>query len=320
MSKITVIIPCYNAEKYIERCLMALNNQCYKDFKVIIIDDASQDNTVVKIAEVARKVSFEIDFVYNEKNSGPAFSRNRGICLADSDYLCFCDSDDWFDSNFLASMLKRVEADGSDIAFCGYRIVSSNGDEEERPLCCKHSIVNCEEALGLDLDSLCMMLVKAPIMKSTLLPDIRNGEDMAVVPLLISKANKCSVVSECLYNYYRNTQSASQTANMRVVESLVLSFKHVCENLPSSQRELLEYIGIRNLLYPSIITLFTFTYDIKKAKEIIESFETDFPTWHKNVMIKTLPKYKKLVLFFICKRLFFLIRLVALLRSFMIRK
>ena len=95
---VTIIIPCFNASSYIEKCLSELNNQHYRDFEVICVDDASSDNTVEVIDNYKHNASFNIRIIKNESNVGPAVSRNRGVCAANTKYITFCDSDDWYDS------------------------------------------------------------------------------------------------------------------------------------------------------------------------------------------------------------------------------
>ena len=76
------------------------------------------------------------------------------------------------------------------MAFCGYKVVDEHGKSQSRPVYNRSGLISREEAFCLDADSLCMLMVKTDIMKDTLLPDLRNGEDVATVPLLMAKANR----------------------------------------------------------------------------------------------------------------------------------
>lgn len=314
MSKITVVIPCYNASEYLERCIRSFEEQTYKDFSVIFIDDCSTDNTVMKIQELKKTSNLDITLLFNARNSGPAVSRNRGIEYAKSEYITFCDCDDWYEKNFLEEMIAEMNQ-GVDIAFCGYRIVNEKGEIQKRPLIEKDAYLDSKEVLSLDVDSLCMMMVKASLMKETLLPDIRNGEDVAVVPLLIIKSKKCVVKKECLYNYFRRQGSASQAPSMIVVDSLIESFLYTKSKFPEELKEELEFLGIKNLLYSTMITLFSFDYDVDKVKEIRALFESDFPNWSNNKYYNQLTFYKKAVLFFLKVRCYFGIKILALIRK-----
>ena len=315
MKKISIIIPCYNASKYINKCLEALKNQDYKNFSVICIDDASTDSTYEIINDYKLKNSLDIHIIRNYSNCGPAHSRNRGVLYAKSEFITFCDSDDWYEPNYLQRMIDTVEKNNTDIAFCGYQIVSVTGEIRKRPIKKNDFITTPKEALGLGLDSLCMLIVKKELLMNCPWPNIRNGEDMAMVPLLICKCKKIAIVHECLYNYFTRSTSLSNNIKLSVVDSFVESFEFVRINFPCDFIKECEFIGINNLLYGGLITLFTISKDKDYANEIIENYEKYFPFWIKNPYIKQLPKYKKIVLFFIKNQCFFMIRLIAMIRK-----
>lgn len=315
MAKVTVIIPCYNAEKYIEKCIKSIDIQSIESIDIICIDDCSTDNTINKLMSLKKDCINNLTVLSNEKNLGPAASRNKGILMATSEYIAFCDSDDWYDINFLELMIDAIEKHEANLAFCGHKVVDENGKQELRPLCSVEKFNIVSEAIKLDVDSLCMMVVRTSIMKDTLLPNIRNGEDMAVVPLLIVKADGFVSVKECLYNYFRRSSSASQRPTMAVVKELEKSYKYIEDNFPDGHDSVLEYIGIRNLLYAGLITLFSFSYDVNTAKRIIDDFEAKHRCWNKNKLIDEMPPYKKLVLKLVSMRWFWAIRLVAIIRN-----
>ena len=315
MAKVTVIIPCYNAEKHIEKCIKSIDNQSVAGIDIICIDDCSTDNTVNKLIALKEACVNNLTILRNENNQGPAVSRNKGILMSTSEYIAFCDSDDWYDIDFLKSMIDAIEKHEANLAFCGYKVIDENGKQELRSLCSADKFNMVSEAIRLDVDSLCMMVVKTSIMKDTLLPDIRNGEDMAVVPLLIVKAGGFVAVKECLYNYFRRSSSASQKPTIAVVKELEKSYKYLEDNFPDGNELVLEYIGIRNLLYAGLITLFSFSDDVNTAKRIINDFEAKYRCWNKNKLIKEMPSYKKIVLRLVSMRWFWAIRLVAMIRN-----
>jgi len=313
MSKISVVIPCYNAENYIERCVNAFEMQSFKDFTLIFVDDCSSDGTVEKIRKI--NSGLDIALLINEQNCGPAITRNKGIQYAASEYITFCDCDDWYEPEFLSEMLLALTENDADIALCGYNVVNEKGNVQKRPLAEKNIVLTGANALRLDADSLCMLMVKTDIMKTILLPDIRNGEDVAVVPLLIAKSQRCAVLKECLYNYYRRDGSASCKPTMRVVESLQQAFVYTQKFFPDNMKSELEYLGIKNMLYSALITLFSFGYDTKTASDILNSFERIYPFWHKNPYFCNLSFYKKIVLKLLKIRCFFAVKLIAYIRG-----
>ena len=92
MARISVIIPCYNSEKYIAKCINALSNQTYKDFDVIMIDDCSTDETLKVISDFEKKSPFPMKCLKNEINLGPARTRKFGVMQSNSEYIAFCDN------------------------------------------------------------------------------------------------------------------------------------------------------------------------------------------------------------------------------------
>lgn len=316
---VTIVIPCYNVAKYIKRCIDSLVGQSFQKFKVILVDDKSTDDTYQYLLQLQATSELDIMVLQNSCNSGPAVSRNKGILEADTKYITFCDSDDWYEPDFLKTMVGLLEDNAADMAFCGYKVVDEHGNSQSRPVYNRSGLISREEAFCLDADSLCMLMVKTDIMKDTLLPDLRNGEDVATVPLLMAKANRYAATVSCLYNYFRRSDSASERPTMKVVESLVCSYRYVQENFPDEYIKEKEFLGIKNLLYSTIITLFSCSNDKRTAKELLNEFETIYPNWKNNPYITSLRIYKKVILRMVSLKLFGVVRLVAILRNVIFR-
>lgn len=316
---VTIVIPCYNVAKYIKRCIDSLVDQSFQKFKVILVDDKSTDDTYQYLLQLQATSGLDIMVLQNSCNSGPAVSRNKGILEADTKYITFCDSDDWYEPDFLKTMVSLLEDNAADMAFCGYKVVDEHGNSQSRPVYNRSGLISREEAFCLDVDSLCMLMVKTDIMKDTLLPDLRNGEDVATVPLLMAKANRYAATVSCLYNYFRRSDSASERPTMKAVESLVCSYQYVQKNFPDKYIKEKEFLGIKNLLYSTIITLFSCSNDKRTAKELLNEFETIYPNWKNNPYITSLRIYKKVILRMVSLKLFGVVRLVAILRNVIFR-
>ena len=316
---VTIVIPCYNVAKYIKRCIDSLVDQSFQKFKVILVDDKSTDDTYQYLLQLQATSGLDIMVLQNSCNSGPAVSRNKGIFEADTKYITFCDSDDWYEPDFLKTMVSLLEDNAADMAFCGYKVVDEHGNSQSRPVYNRSGLISREEAFCLDADSLCMLMVKTDIMKDTLLPDLRNGEDVATVPLLMAKANRYAATVSCLYNYFRRSDSASERPTMKAVESLVCSYQYVQKNFPDKYIKEKEFLGIKNLLYSTIITLFSCSNDKRTAKELLNEFETIYPNWKNNPYITSLRIYKKVILRIVSLKLFGVVRLVAILRNVIFR-
>ena len=316
---VTIVIPCYNVAKYIKRCIDSLVGQSFQKFKVILVDDKSTDDTYQYLLQLQATSGLDIMVLQNSCNSGPAVSRNKGIFEADTKYITFCDSDDWYEPDFLKTMVSLLEDNAADMAFCGYKVVDEHGNSQSRPVYNRSGLISREEAFCLDADSLCMLMVKTDIMKDTLLPDLRNGEDVATVPLLMAKANRYAATVSCLYNYFRRSDSASERPTMKAVESLVCSYQYVQKNFPDKYIKEKEFLGLKNLLYSTMITLFSCSNNRHMAKSLLQEFEDIYPNWKNNPYIASLRGYKKIVLQFLYYRFFLGVKFISFVRLIMVK-
>ena len=114
MAKISVIIPVYNVEQYLSKCLDSVLNQTFKDLEVICVNDCSPDNSLNILEEYSKKDNRVIVF-NREKNGGLSAARNSGIDIATGDYIYFLDSDDWIDLDYIEKMYEAAELSRGDI-------------------------------------------------------------------------------------------------------------------------------------------------------------------------------------------------------------
>lgn len=316
--KVSIIVPCYNCAGFINKCLSSLEQQTYKDFDLILVNDCSTDDTESVIREYAAKTSIFVIIISNSKNIGPALTRKRGLEKANSEFICFCDSDDWYDPSFLADFVEQQYIKNADIVFCGHKLVYEDGRVLERPLALSVSdLSNIKQILVKSNDSLCMLMIRTDLIKNLVFPDLRNGEDMALIPMLITKSRRFAVVNKCNYNYYCRPVSSSQNASFEQINSLKKSFSYIESYLYESYYYETEYLGIRNFLYGALINVFKFTSDVNLAKGIIFEFEKKYPTWRKNKYIKNLSFPKRLFLNLTSLRLYILMRLMSKMHKYL---
>ena len=126
MEKVSVIVPVYNSEKYLAECISSVIEQTYKNWELLLIDDCSTDKSLDIIKSYADK-DMRIRLITNETNSGPAFSRNRGIENATGDLICFLDSDDYYLPDFLTGMVSAYK--NNDVDFVISFFYNKKGSE-----------------------------------------------------------------------------------------------------------------------------------------------------------------------------------------------
>ena len=122
--EISIIVPIYNVEEYLCKCLDSIVNQTYTDYELILIDDGSTDDS----GKIADEYSSKDDriTVIHKKNSGVSDARNRGLENASGKYICFIDADDWIEVSYLEELLLLAKSNDADIAMCSYLKNSGN--------------------------------------------------------------------------------------------------------------------------------------------------------------------------------------------------
>ena len=121
----SIIIPIYNASATLPRCLKSVTAQSFSDYEVLLVDDGSTDAS----ASVCRSLcGGDARFRYlHQENQGPSAARNAGLDLARGQWICFVDSDDAVAPDYLSALYERIEREGCDCVFMGYRRISADG-------------------------------------------------------------------------------------------------------------------------------------------------------------------------------------------------
>ncbi len=121
---LSVIIPAYNVEKYIKRCINSVLSQDLKNIEIIVIDDGSKDKTSDICLEISKNNK---NIIYKKvQNSGCSAARNLGISMAKGKYIAFLDSDDWVDLDMYINMVEEAEKNQADIVICGFKKLDEN--------------------------------------------------------------------------------------------------------------------------------------------------------------------------------------------------
>ena len=124
--KISIVIPVYNAERYLKRCIDSIWNQTYTDWEILAIDDGSSDNSLEILEECKKYIRDKITII-SQENRGVARTRNRGIEVSRGDYLMFIDNDDYIDRDYLESYIDVIEREDCDCVIGGFRREDEQG-------------------------------------------------------------------------------------------------------------------------------------------------------------------------------------------------
>mgnify|MGYP002510716303 FL=1 len=211
MPKVSIIIPVYNAEKYIQTTVDSVLSQTFSDWELLLIDDCSKDHTS-SICEKLVQSDNRITYIRQNENGGPAKARNVGVDYAKGEYLAFVDSDDTIETTFLEKLVTTAIYNHSDIVWCNYNEVLDNSK-----ICKKHNLP-CHTSIPYDtyirfffnnqegLGSMWTKLYRKSFLEQNKLflnPERVHGEDwefnlncFRCHPILVA-------IDDCLYNYIR---------------------------------------------------------------------------------------------------------------------
>lgn len=232
MPEISIIVPVYNVEKYIRRCLDSIQSQTFDDWECICVDDGTPDNSGKICDEYAAKDSRFV--VLHKKNGGVSSARNAGLDAAKGKWICFCDSDDWEESNFFEKSISLCEAD-TDIVKSGYRIIADTKVENELLPCdySENEQVSC-------VHTSCHFIKKSYLLEHNIkFPEnITLAEDWFFnYQLQLYKPNVVSL-NEVTYNYFQNDSSVMHSLTQKNIEDEIAIIKKA-QNMPIRNDELI---------------------------------------------------------------------------------
>ncbi len=205
---VSVIVPVYNGEDFIVRCLSSLTAQTYENIEVIVINDGSHDGTQRLVEDLSSKDG-RIKVV-NKTNEGVAVARNVGLDIAEGEFITFADADDWAAVDMVDKLLKALKADeNSDIAVCGYFEVTSANIVSKTPF--RKETTSIKGVLSQNTPAFSWAkMYRAHLKERMYYPvGVAMGEDTAMIIPLFSYARAFTVVNEPLYYYYQNDGSVT---------------------------------------------------------------------------------------------------------------
>lgn len=216
---LSVIVPIYNSEEYLDRCLTSLMNQTYKDVEYILIDNGSTDNSnEICKGYVCKCGKFKL---LRKKHGGVASARNLGLDNVKGDYITFVDSDDDLNPLMYEKMMSLISLNNADIAICN----ANNATEINRQISLEVEILNHDQAFFNVLENKISSHLWNKVFKKFLLEDIRISEtdiagDLSVMHLIFDKANKTVITKEKLYNYFINQNSVTHNPENNIRNKL----------------------------------------------------------------------------------------------------
>lgn len=303
---ISVIVPVYNIEPYIEKCIKSILFQTYDNLEIIVVNDGSTDNSFDLCCKLA--MNDPRIRVINQKNAGLSEARNAGLRIARGKYIAFVDGDDYIDEQMYEKLFERLIEDQSDLALCNVRYVDEKGqgwdkcgfrfDLRDEILCEDEFWKGYYGSLHIPYVVSWNKLYKREVFNDIAFNKGKIHEDEFILHKIISQCGKISVIREPFYNYVQRSggimNSPYRVQRLQVVEAYNLRLQYFV------QKEI-------NFINPTMLRILTSLLD---AKENLD-FSAKANSKQYNEMVKIYKKnfrqyFKRLNMAVIMKSLLFL--------------
>lgn len=317
---LSIIIPCYNSFNLMDRCLKSLENQDFKDFEVIIVDDCSEDTSYEDLINFQIKSQLNVKVYKAVVNSGPGPTRNLGIDNCQGEYITFLDSDDWVEPDWLMQITQILNQDRAiDCVFFDYYMQHGSSNKQRRMVeNFDEGYISKHDALLFANSSTWGKFYKAQIiMKHNIrFPNIRRNEDMPFNKIAIANCEKYYYCKKPFYHYVIHDDSIMHNAQFDTEKNAIEAFGVVQKALGEHFPVEIEGIFIKELLYSTVLTMSRLSKSDDEIKRHIEKYETLYPNWSNNPIIDSFASHVKFVLYFIKKRYIWGIRGMSFIKNY----
>lgn len=290
MSKlISIIVPVYNVEQYLEKCITTIINQTYKNLEIILVDDGSKDSSG-KICDDFSKKDNRIKVIH-KTNGGLSDARNHGLRIAKGDYIGFVDSDDYIAEDMFETLYNLMENNNSDISIVSFYEMYNNkliGVRDSKKL---ENFDKLEAIKELLIDTKIQSyawnkLFKKELFENLEFPTGKNFEDIATTLLLFEKANKVTLFEDPKYYYLRRDNSIVGVRNSKTytdyLEVIYDKYMYLKDKYPEIEKYNAYNYLINMIWVYSIISTFDldevfekFKFNYKLLEEIISIYGED---------------------------------------------
>ena len=291
MPKVSVIVPIYNVEKYLEKCINSLLSQTLEDIQIILVNDGSKDNSGNIAREYEKNNKNRIIYVEKE-NGGLSDARNYGLKYATGDFVAFLDSDDYIEKNAYEEMYNKAIEENADYVECDFIWEFPNKIRVDK----QYPYKNKKEMLSFVRVVAWNKLIKRQLIIDNNLefPKGLRYEDIEFTYKLIPFVNKFAYVDKPFIHYVQREGSIANVQNERTAEIFTV-LDNVIEfykknNIYEEYRNELEYNYARYLLCSSLKRMCKIKDKTIREKLLTESWErlnSNFPNWKENVILKT---------------------------------
>jgi len=247
--KISVIIPIYNVEKYISKCIESILIQSYNNLEIIIVNDGSTDKSGDVCAQYAKNDDRIV--LIHQDHQGVSVARNNALDIASGEYIGFVDSDDWIEPDMFETLYNNAAIYNADISMCNFYYVRTNGDivpysNEKEDIKLLEGVYKITHNIRLSNNVLWNRLYKCELFNDNRFPKGKIFEDIFVMYKLVDTANKIVLSAECKYYYLRRdtgiTLSLFTIEQMDIVEAYIERHNYISSRYPNLEKTSRKFI------------------------------------------------------------------------------
>ena len=316
--KLSIIVPVYGVEKYIDKCLNSLVKQSLKEIEIIVVNDGTKDNSQKIIDKYVKKYPDKIKS-YIKENGGQGSARNYGLKKAMGEYIGYVDSDDFVEKDMYKKLYNKAKENNYDIVVCGNYNVSEDYQNK--------NIDTFINNYNTDLEKIFFgkMAVWNKIYKRDIL--IKNKlefkekvwyEDLAFTLKAIMNSNTFAFIDEPLYDYLIREGSTMNNSNVQRNLEILDAFNDILSYIQHNKKEeyfsKIEFLAIDHIYISAIVRVLKADADDKVKREtinkLIDYMNTSFPNYKNNKYINTLSKNRKIIYKLINIKMYGLINLI----------
>lgn len=316
--KLSIIVPVYGVEKYIDKCLDSLVKQSLKEIEIIVVNDGTKDNSQKIIDKYVKKYPEKIKS-YIKENGGQGSARNYGLEKANGEYIGYVDSDDFIEKDMYKKLYNKAKEDNYDIVVCGNYNVSEDYKTK--------NIDTFINNYNTDLENIIFgkMAVWNKIYKKEILVENKLKfkekvwyEDLAFTLKAIINSNSFAFINEPLYDYLIREGSTMNNSNVKRNLEIFDAFDDILSYIKHNKKEeyfnKIEFLAIDHIYISAIVRVLSADTDNKIKSETINELicymNKNFPNYKNNEYVNTLSRNRKIIYKLINLKMYGLIKLI----------
>ena len=307
MKKVSIIVPVYNAEKYLEKCISSIANQTLEDIEILAINDGSKDNSLNVLDNLSIKYKDKIR-VFDQPNGGAGSARNVGIDNAQGEFIKFVDADDYLSLNILERMYTIAKEKKVSLVRGNYQTIigpiktidtCSWSDIKESKII---DVRENKDYIVTETPGIGNKLIKRDLIGDLRFPEKTKWEDLAIMPVIIASSEKLFHLNEPVYNYRVNMNTTITDFINKIPN--ILDIVRCCDNieiemtkrgLNEEYKEQIESLYILHTLYRVENAMLWVNFPRAKKEIVVTSLiailNSKYPNWQNNAIFN---RYRKI--------------------------